>query len=76
MESWDGDGPLILVARLIKCWFEAIGEIQFDLNANGKVNILDLVLVAQAIGKTDSTIDVNDDGTVNVLDLRQIANHI
>lgn len=56
--------------------FEILAESKFDLNADGEVNILDLVLVASAIGETDSKADVNGDGEVNILDLVQIANHI
>ena len=56
--------------------FEVTDENRFDLNTDGVVNILDLVLVAQAIGETDSAADVNGDGMVNILDLVQIANHI
>ncbi len=43
-----------------------------DVNADGIVNILDLVAVANAFGK--DTPDVNGDGTVNVLDLVAVAN--
>ena len=43
-----------------------------DVNADGVVNILDLVVVANAFGETDP--DVNGDGTVNVLDLVVVAN--
>ena len=43
-----------------------------DVNADGIVNILDLVVVANAFGK--DTPDVNGDGTVNVLDLVAVAN--
>lgn len=43
-----------------------------DVNADGIVNILDLVAVANAFG-TDAP-DVNGDGTVNVLDLVAVAN--
>ena len=56
--------------------FEIVDESKFDLNSDGEINILDLVLVASALGETDSEADVNGDGTVNILDLVQIANYI
>ncbi len=43
-----------------------------DVNEDGVVNILDLVVVANAFGK--DTPDVNGDSVVNVLDLVAIAN--
>ena len=43
-----------------------------DVNADGIVNILDLVAVANAFGK--NVPDVNGDGTVNILDLVAVAN--
>ena len=52
-----------------------------DVNADGFINILDLVLVAGSLGEIpteDQTVnpDVNDDGTVNILDLVLVASHI
>ena len=45
-----------------------------DVNADGSVNIVDLVLVASNLGKTgQNTADVNDDGQVNIVDLVLVA---
>ena len=47
-----------------------------DVNRDGKVNILDLVLVAQQLGQSvpaDSPADVTGDGVVNILDLVRVA---
>ena len=43
-----------------------------DVNGDSTVNILDLVIVANAIGKAEP--DVNGDGIVNILDLVIVAN--
>ncbi len=43
-----------------------------DLNGDGILNILNLVIVANAFGKT--TPDLNGDGVVNILDLVIVAN--
>ena len=51
-------------------------ESREDVNRDGIVNILDLVLVAQEFGQKpsrDARADVNDDGQVNVLDLVLVA---
>ena len=45
-----------------------------DLNNDGVVNILDLVLVASQFGTTDTTADLNKDGIVNLEDLVRVAN--
>ena len=45
----------------------------WDVNADGTVNILDLVFVASRFGQIDPSADVNADGTVNILDLTLIA---
>ena len=47
-----------------------------DVNGDGVVNILDLVVVAQAFGKDGLQGDVNGDGVVNVFDLVQVAGAI
>ena len=51
----------------------------WDVNRDERVNILDLVLVAQDLGKpasVNSRTDVNGDGTVNILDLVLVAQHL
>ncbi len=45
-----------------------------DINGDGVVNILDLVIVAQSLGTGEN--DVNGDGVTNVFDLVIIANAI
>ncbi len=45
-----------------------------DLNGDGIVDILDLVLVAQGLGTDGLEADVNGDGVVNVFDLVMVAN--
>ncbi|MCY3743639.1 MAG: leucine-rich repeat domain-containing protein [Candidatus Poribacteria bacterium] len=42
-----------------------------DLNSDGTVNILDLVIVANALGENEP--DLNGDGVVNILDLVIVA---
>ncbi|RKU13068.1 hypothetical protein C6502_04825 [Candidatus Poribacteria bacterium] len=49
-----------------------------DVNGDRQVNILDLVFVAQQLGKSvpaASPADVNGDGVVNILDLVEVARH-
>ena len=51
----------------------------WDVNEDGHVNILDLVLVSRFFGLSDfranPRVDVNDDGSVNILDLVVVAGH-
>ena len=50
-----------------------------DVNRDGDVDILDLILVAQQLGKSvpaSSRVDVNRDGVVNILDLTLVAQGI
>ena len=50
-----------------------------DVNRDGVVNILDLIRVAQQLGKrvpSDSPVDINGDGVVNIFDLTLVAQGI
>ena len=55
-----------------------ISPVPWDVNADGTVNILDLVQVTNQFGESGSGItgDVNMDGQVNILDLVQVASYI
>ena len=51
----------------------------WDVNQDGRVNIQDLILVAQHLGEDASVApksDINGDGTINVLDLVVVAQHL
>ncbi len=54
-----------------------IEPVPWDLNADGTVNILDLVAVANQLGESGEGLsgDVNMDGEVNILDLVQVASY-
>ena len=50
-----------------------------DVNRDGRVSILDLILVAQQLGKrvaAGSAVDINADGIVNIFDLTLVAQGI
>ena len=55
-------------------------NLKFDVNNDGKVNVMDAVSILKATAKRDSDLkfDVNDDGKVNVMDavflLKYVAN--
>ena len=61
-----------IVFQLVRSVLTAT-EIPYDVNADGAVNILDLVFVASRLGQTDPKADVNGDGTVTMLDVTLIA---
>ena len=50
-----------------------------DVNRDGRVSILDLILVAQQLGNSvpaNSPVDINRDGVVNIFDLTLVAQRI
>ena len=47
----------------------------YDVNEDGVINILDLVIVA-SFNASNERADVNGDGTVNILDLVEVASHL
>ena len=50
-----------------------------DVNQDGQVSILDMVLVAQHLGETSAAnadIDINGDGIINILDLILVAQNM
>lgn len=55
---------------------EIVVESDYDLNGDGVVNILDLVLVGQNFGGAHPQADVNNDGVVNIFDLITVAQHL
>ena len=51
----------------------------WDVNADGQVSVLDLILVAQQMGSAasaNSKVDVNRDGIISILDLILVAQHM
>ena len=49
---------------------------KWDVNGDGRVNVLDLTRVATRLGRRDASADTNGDGLVNVLDLVVVAQHL
>ena len=50
-----------------------------DINRDGQVSILDIILIAKHLGETapaTSEVDVNGDGVVSILDLILVAQHM
>ena len=55
---------------------EATSGAKWDVNGDGRVNVLDLTRVATRLGQRDASADINGDGIVNVLDLVVVAQHL
>ena len=55
-----------------------ISPVPWDVNADGTVNILDLVQVRNQFGESGEGLagDVNNDGQVNILDLVEVASYL
>ncbi len=69
------DGTVLLWAYPLPINTTQVLAIFADVNGDGTLNILDLVLVAASFGQTgESAADLNDDGTVDLVDLYLIGN--
>ena len=69
------DGTVLLWAFPLPMSVSQILTVFADVNNDGVLNILDIVLVASSFGETgDSPADLNGDGTVDLLDLYLLAN--
>ena len=56
-----------------------VSKPNWDVNADGQVSVLDLILVARYLGKDVSAnrqADVNNDGIISILDLILVAQHL
>ena len=58
--------------------YQETSDPSVDMNGDGVINILDLVLVAGQMGQpaADNIADVNRDGVINILDLVLVANQL
>ena len=69
------DGTVLLWAYPLPMNTTQVLTIFADVNSDGVLNILDLVLVSASFGQSgDSAADLNDDGIVDLLDLYLIGN--
>ena len=74
LASGSDDGTVLLWNITVETEVEVV---KGDVNQDGEVNILDLVLVATRIGQTGpNAADANGDGNVNILDLVLVAGEI
>lgn len=78
-----------LSQRLRAGWREAFSNslehiqipisLAWDINSDGTVDLVDLLLVSKSIGKDTHEypkVDVNKDGVVNIIDLLYVASHL
>jgi len=70
----DGSWELVVGGRdgTISCFSGGIDAIVFnpaDINQDGSVDVIDLLIIIDQWGQTDSPADINGDGIVNVSDL-------
>ena len=69
-----------IAAGPLEIRFTVAGELAIgDVNRDGVVSILDLILVARQLGKSvpaNSPVDINGDGAVNIFDLTLVAQGI
>lgn len=49
---------------------------RYDVNKDGLLNVLDLILVGQNLSQANPQMDVDGDGTVSILDLIAVAQHL
>ena len=76
----DGSWELLVGGRdgTIRCLSGGIDAIVFnlaDINEDGCVNVIDLLIVIDQWGQTDSPADINGDGIVNVSDLLNVVDN-
>lgn len=55
--------------------FSRVALLQSDANGDGRVDILDLALIAARYGSSDPQADINADGRVDIFDLSLVASH-
>lgn len=70
-----------VIAEIISNWLPTVLFSKWDMNFDGKIDLFDLILVVQNVGKKPSQGQtfkqyLNSDGVVNVMDLVLLAQHI
>ncbi|MCP3682747.1 MAG: DUF1565 domain-containing protein [bacterium] len=76
VSSTDYDGNTRTVPYDIGAFeYISVQVLEWDINQDGTVNILDLIRVGQRMGQSGGAEDVNNDGTINILDMILVAQH-